>query len=217
MRIIGLTGRKRSGKDTVAVMLKDGRGSGVLTLSFAEPIRRFVAECCSLTKQQLEQVKDGSVTLAADVFVSPRRMMQELGTEWGRSQHPDLWVAILRDKLDTIAERYPGTEAVLITDVRFENEADMIHDMGGVVVEVIRPTGSVAQDAHASERGLSPENVDIKLYNDGTIDQLKEQVCNTLPFLVSSLEEFQEMRQEMCCTEAANSTCFINEESDLVA
>lgn len=216
MRIIGLTGKKRAGKDTVAALI-GGADRSTVKLSFAEPIRRFVAEVCGLTRSQLEQVKDGSVRLVGDVIVYPRRMMQELGTEWGRSQDRDLWVSILRNKIDHTRENYPDTETVIITDVRFENEADMIHELGGVVVEVLRPDPASNSDGHASERGLSPENVDVVLHNYGTLEELRHHVGSSLPYLISSLEEFQQMRQELCSSSAANPACFINAESDLVA
>jgi hypothetical protein len=58
-----------------------------------------------------------------------RLAQQLLGTEWGRAIHPDIWV---RTWMRSIA----CLDRVVVDDVRFLNERRMIHELGGIVIEL---------------------------------------------------------------------------------
>jgi hypothetical protein len=83
------------------------------------------------------------------------KLLQWWGTEYRRAQYPDYWV-------DKLSESIPGTlDMVLITDVRFANEAQCIKNRGGYNVKVERLDASglpyVAPDRpadHPSETAL---------------------------------------------------------------
>jgi hypothetical protein len=94
---------------------------------------------------------------------TPRHMMQTIGTEWGRNCiHPNLWVLAWQHLL-------PKNRDVVADDVRFQNEAQVIRDLGGIIIQIERPgTGSLA--AHASEQqGIKG---DIIIQNDRSLDDL---------------------------------------------
>ncbi len=156
---IGIAGPKRSGKDTLANLL-----SGALRRpvdSFAAPLRELTCRVLGMTPAELEECKETPIPWLADT--TPRTMMQTLGTEWGRDMvHPELWVRSL------FARHQHGC---IISDVRFPNEARAIRQRGGVVVRLQRP-GTGAGDAHASERPLPVELVDIDLVNDESPQEL---------------------------------------------
>jgi len=60
---------------------------------------------------------------------------------------------------------------LVIPDVRFDNEAEAIAYMGGIVVELVRPTrGEV--EPHSSEDGLRDGLVHARFTNDGSISEL---------------------------------------------
>lgn len=177
MKIIGLTGQKRSGKDTVAglIDMHSMRPWRVATLreSFAGPIRRSVAEMLGWSMEELEEHKE--LPLARLDGVTPRHMMQTLGTEWGRKMIlDDLWIRLLEGRLEEQINLGIWKVAV-ITDVRFENEAKMIKSMDGIIVRVVRP-GLPPPDGHSSETPLPDELVDATIVNDATIPELSAKV-----------------------------------------
>lgn len=197
-RIIGFTGRKGAGKDTLAAAIKSELGQDdldVITFQFAGPIKAF----CRAVFGWSEAHTDGELKETVDPRwgITPRRAMQTLGTEWGRGLHPNLWVESMRDRVK--AAPY---DVILITDVRFDNEAEMIREMGGVVVEVFRPRavthsgpvkrfclrvlswiGFARTDRHASEAGVHRHLIDYTADNSGTREQLEAQAPEILRFL----------------------------------
>lgn len=159
--IIGLTGYKRSGKTTVATLLAE---RGWQVESFAAPIRRAVADLLGMTQTQLDDSKSDPVAWLDGL--TPRALMQTLGTEWGRARHPDLWVRALLGRI-SVAELPAGVALQwVIHDVRFVNEAEFIRGLGGVVVRVDRPALR-SYDPHDSEIPLPRRLVDYELPNHG--------------------------------------------------
>ena len=74
-------------------------------------------------------------------------------------------------KMETIA----GREVLVLTDVRYPNEAELVKRAGGIMLRVERETG--LKDAHSSENLLDDfEGFDYRLTNDGTIRELKKKV-----------------------------------------
>lgn len=91
-----------------------------------------------------------------------------LGTEWGRSCYPQIWV----DYLHTTATRLLDEgKSVIVSDVRFDDEAACVRDLGGYVVHVIRP-GITTKTDHVSEQGVTSTLVDFVLMNTGTKEDL---------------------------------------------
>jgi hypothetical protein len=210
--LIGLTGRKRAGKDSVAAAIERNYGSNrVLTTSFAKPIRDFVAHLMGVSRSQLEKLKDSDYTIpGTNVGFSPRYAMQTLGTEWGRALHPDLWVAACERWIDDISsDGTRNAEFILVTDVRFDNEAEMIHRKGGVVVKIERDECG-PEDGHASERGVSGKMVDIHFHNDGSLADLGNRVACELMPSVLALKNFDDIRHGLCTWIATHDGCYFN-------
>lgn len=165
--LIGITGFKRSGKDTLARGLCEALG--IQQYSFADPLRNLVAEILGLTREQLELVKEDPIPWLSGT--TPRHMMQTVGTAWGREMiDPELWVK-------SMFQRMPEVGGVT-SDVRFPNEAQQLLDRGGVILRVNRP-GCVS-DGHASEIPLPIELVTHELYNEGTPADLVDQALQVL-------------------------------------
>lgn len=153
--IVGITGAKRSGKNTLA----DGLCQKLWLEhhSFAGPLREFVARILGWSLDELELRKEEPIDWLDGK--TPRYLMQTVGTEWGREMiHPELWVR-------SLAHRIP--ERAVISDVRFDNEARAILSRGGVVIRVVRP-GTGEGDFHASEVPVSNSLVTYTIRNDST-------------------------------------------------
>lgn len=170
MKIIGITGLARSGKDTLADYLVNDHG--FIKLSFAAPIRAFVADITGFPLSAMEDGPEKELPLDWLDGQTPRHLMQTVGTEWGRNMiDRDLWIKVVEQKIRQA--RREGATGVVVSDVRFDNEADFIHDWhGGAVVKVER-RGAVKVGAHASENGVSAALVDVVVDNNGPLHNLR--------------------------------------------
>ncbi|VBI24437.1 deoxynucleotide monophosphate kinase family protein [Burkholderia pseudomallei] len=163
--MIGIAGRASAGKDTIGNYLVEHHNYG--QVSFAEPLRQFVCKLVGIDRRALDFVKEDPVPWLGK---SPRQMLQTLGTEWGRMLvNENIWVLVAMDEARRL-QRHSGKSAV-ITDVRFDNEADAIRQRGGRIIHVARPD-ALAVASHVSEAGVTREPADFVIVNDGTLDDL---------------------------------------------
>lgn len=140
MKVIGITGRKRAGKDTMAGIIKDHAKGEVVTYAFADPVYAMLEKFLN----GFPMVPGtGEVDKNAVVYpygVTMRHMLQTLGTEWGRDCiHPDIWVMKANHFFDMYDSSTNTPEYFVFTDVRFNNEAKFVRDIGGTVIRVVRP------------------------------------------------------------------------------
>lgn len=187
----------QSGKTSIANHLIANHG--FTRISLAGPLktvartflRQFgfsTAECIRLTESAKEE------PLPELGNLTTRHLLQTLGTDWGRRcLHPDIWIqcweAQYRQHLSQaipddlpISDRTP-LPRVVVDDVRFPNEADLIRRYSGQMWEVHRPSALTdpAVIAHASEGGLTTyPYFDTCLFNDGTLPELLELVDSKL-------------------------------------
>ena len=170
--VIGFTGAAGSGKDTAADVLQ--QACRFLKLSFAEPLYEMVS-IVTRTPVDLLKTRAGKEVTLDRIGVSPRKMLQTLGTEWGREMvSPDIWIKNLDGRLSAI-DRRTGLLGLVIPDVRFQNEVDYIHELGGEVWRIDRIYNPNAiSSGHSSE--LPPLGVDDLIVNHGTIETFHKLV-----------------------------------------
>jgi len=169
-KLIGLySSAPGSGKSTVALMLQDHK-----TISFADPLKSLVSEVLSsLGHDGIELVYNQKEVGLPDIGVSPRHMMQTLGTEWGRACiHPGIWVMLAEAKAKKLLD---DNKKVVFDDVRFPNEVEMIRRLGGEIWFVNRP-GAIYDGEHSSEGALTEIVPDAFINNSGTYHQLSNAV-----------------------------------------
>jgi len=172
--LVGLYGRARAGKDTAAAFLEDRHL--LQQFAFANPLKGM------LTSVFGDLFYDGDREKPIEwLGKSPRQLMQTLGTEWGRQcVHPDLWVLLAHQ--EWLACQRNLSKGMVVSDVRFDNEARWIKEQGGTLIEIRRHSaGQVAN--HTSEAGITVA-VDHVIRNDGTIDDLYaalDEVMSWLP------------------------------------
>jgi hypothetical protein len=108
--------------------------------------------------------------------ITGREFLQFYGTEAHRDVFgKEFWNEQTQEKLEELISGHE-VDVVFLTDLRFENEAEMIHRLGGEVWEVLRPEAEATADMHASEAGLTPEQIDFRVYNTGTFMEFKASV-----------------------------------------
>lgn len=173
-RLIGIAGRAGSGKDTAGAHLVERYGFD--QYAFADPIRAMLGALGAFPAGDLlnRDTKEATIDWLGK---SPRQMAQALGTEWGRERvHPQLWILMAQRRWD--AAKAAGKDLV-ITDVRFANEADWISSQGGHVIGLDRP-GVEVVSSHASEQFDLPDLSDWLIRNDNTIAILLHRVDQAL-------------------------------------
>ena len=137
--LIGLSGKKRVGKDTVGHWLEVKHE--FTRVSFA-----------SLLKKQAKRVG-----WSGHKDEKGRRLLQELGMVV-RNYDEDFWVDAAFRELAKI-NRKTGQDRFVVTDVRFKNEARRIKEAGGVMIRITRPD-EIVDDTHASETDLDTYEFD---------------------------------------------------------
>lgn len=166
--IIGVHGKARHGKDeTVEAILRTGGAKH--RHAFAEPIKAMIRAAFGIDVDDpfwRRRINDPLTELAGH---SLRELMQSLG-DWGKAAiHPDIWVRMAADHYETTG---PG---LVMSDVRFENEAAWVRAQGGLVIHVTRP-GVPPTRQHNSESGIERRAGDPLIVNDGTLEELYEAV-----------------------------------------
>lgn len=177
MRLIGVAGKARSGKDTAARFLIEE--FGLVKYSFADPIKEAVKAMFGLTDEHVNgRLKETPLPYIGE---SPRRIMQTLGTEWGRDMiRPDLWVMLAQQQWRSVQECAERTfnGGMIVPDVRFEDEAEFIRSNGGLLIHIVRPDAPQIA-GHVSEAGVNVDHSrDVVIRNDGDLDDLKAGVID---------------------------------------
>ena len=154
-RLYGIGGKKRSGKNMLAreITLEATRsGKTVEMFAFADPIKNCLAEIFKYEMHPMyfteDRYKDHQVRVSGAKSMSVREILQIVGTECFRDNiDPSFWIR-------RAFERYKQSQAdiVIITDVRFENEVDMINTHGTSIL--VERTGHTSDDSHRSETEL---------------------------------------------------------------
>lgn len=185
--LIGINGNAGSGKDMVVdiaqrILMITGRT--IVVRSFAEPIKRFVGDVYGFDNETLLGPSEARNN-RGDIFgrdgPSARYALQTLGTEWGRSLHPDTWIRYF----DRMLDHFAPEAIILIPDLRFSNEADYVIKTGGEVWHVDaskrlaknrRSKAMRRMLAHASENGISETQITQTIDNNGPKEALATQV-----------------------------------------
>lgn len=170
MKIIGFTGLMGSGKSTAIALLSELQNQPVYLIKFAQPL------------YDMQEFIYNRITLAHkrdEFFVKDRKLLQWLGTEWGRDTiHKDLWTTIWLEEIKFAQENYPNC-IIVSDDVRFDNEVQVLKQVGGHLIKIESNKNEERIDTkagiagHTSETGIDLNSVDFILENNGTLDDLK--------------------------------------------
>lgn len=174
-KIIAFTGAKGVGKDTAAQLLIDRYG--YTKASFAEPLKQVCKLAFGLTDEEMTDRVLKEKKLGRWPHESPRRLLQTVGTDMFRKHFPGVWIKALER---TAAELLTGGGKVVITDLRFPDEADAIMLLHGTIVKIRRP-GFEPSAEHASESYFEEILEDLVITNDfDTPAEFQIHVVDTL-------------------------------------
>ena len=196
--IIGLVGRAGAGKDTVASILQDAYGH--IPVAFADALREEVSEAFGVdhslwvdryTKEQptpalsIARCKDNRfiqrmIALAEDPYParSPREIMRWWGTEYRRDcDSSTYWTDRLHERIESYLRT--GFRKIVVTDVRFFNEAEFVRILRGSIWRIQRQEADAVNANHQSESEQDKIDADRTISNNRSLGSLVETVLNT--------------------------------------
>ncbi len=187
MVILGLAGLAGSGKSTIGKLLCEEHG--FKADSFAAPLKDVVATAFSLPRDLLEGDTPESRSWREQVLdkwterlgrpITPRCLLQEIGTEVMRGYYEDIWVASTMDRVKS------SIGNVVLTDVRFRNEALAIKEAGGLLVLVHRLGIISSSGSHVSETSYN----DFIYLTDLEVVNLEGRPQEAVKQILSKMEE----------------------------
>lgn len=188
--IIGFAGPKRSGKDYAYNIIKNyftyENDSVIERVAFADPIKQKICEIFNLSLNDLEELKTKSQL----------QILCEKCSEYGNFTGRDLITGIgmlMRSYDEHQFERYVEDivksnpdKIYICTDVRFQSEVELIHSLGGFVVQIYR---DAAYEGTETERGISDYdyvlNNNNEFFKDNIIDLVEHILSNELSKLLN--------------------------------
>lgn len=199
--IIGVSGKKGTGKDTLAQILVElgyerlkfatHLVEGVSTLNPVVGLGGVVSSRCrlwwllfSVVHRRLPRVQDVIAWFGYDaskkLFPEYRRLLQVFGTEVGRELFGEnVWVEKLIGSLE-------GLDKVVVSDVRFPNEVRALKERGAVLIKIVSERTAADEDSHPSEIDLEDENFHYIIDNSGTVEDLRVKVLSLVNLLESN-------------------------------
>ena len=180
--LIGIIGKKRSGKDTSGDYLVSNKN--FTKYSFANPIKRGAMELFGFSEEQVfGDLKD---VVDPTWGITPRLVLQIMGTEVFQYDMPKYIPELQAFGRGFWVKRFEQwyeqnrTLDVVICDVRFQHEVDSILKMGGAIWSVQRPNLTTG-DEHASEKEMDAiTGITSQIINNGTLDDLYHNIEATL-------------------------------------
>ncbi len=174
--IFGITGKKRSGKDTVAKFFIE---KGFKRYAFADPIK----EMCKIMFLWDERHVNGELKEVVDERwgISPREAMQVIGTEFAQFFLPMFFPKFAKligrkfwvKRFEYLYKDNPDN--YVISDVRFPHEDEELKKMGATIVKVKRPS-MCSDDNHSSETSIDDVKEDFIIINGSDIECLRDSV-----------------------------------------
>jgi len=178
--LIGVAGFKRSGKDTVGLFLKEFLEESYCFIAFADTVKAIASRITGIPVSDFysDEYKD---TFNAVAGITPRLAMTKVYDGLKPVFGDDLFIKPVKRAWEATNKK-----VMVITDVRYENEAEWIRSVGGVILHVQRPGAGPSE--HSSERGIAVNPADYVLRNDGSLDDLRE-VCASVVVLLSCISK----------------------------
>lgn len=189
--IIGISGKKQSGKNTVGkilqILLQDNtlsneeiknilnseneKSSKYKLVAFADKLKQIssILLNCNVSCFESEKFKNSllpSNISTNDKVKTYRQFLQYVGTDLFNQINPNFWINLLFNEID---------DNCIITDVRFKKEINEIKKKNGIVLRVI--SNRHLEDNHISEHDLDDyTDFDYYVYNTDDIDYLIAQL-----------------------------------------
>jgi hypothetical protein len=151
----------RVGKDTAVDYISKMYDGDVVRVSFAKPLYdllHLVQDSCGM-----EREKD-------------RDFLQFIGT-WVKKKDQNFWVNLAKQNITEQFQK--GKNIVLVSDVRYPNEFEMLRELGFTLIKIERKVETdltLEQTCHSSENSLSNADWDFTIDNNGTLEDFYRKI-----------------------------------------
>lgn len=189
---IALLGKANTGKNTVADVIQSSTviehnqgGYGRSQLAFADPIKENVRNMFPFLPRKWlygaskfrNEIIVGAVNEDGEPLTVRQAIIDE-GTR-GRKYNPNIWLDVFQHRFDKLATKRMGL--VIVTDVRFRDEFDYLHDRDFYIVRVKRVTDSkITHASETSQDSIDDSECDYVIDNNGTLDLLHTIITNSV-------------------------------------
>lgn len=181
MKVVLVSGKKRSGKNFVGDLIKDhlvSKGFKVRSMAYADSLKDILCKSLDLTLEQLETLKNNKIKIYAGLtdenygealvnyqyITDFRLLLQKFATEGMRATFgEDVWVKAMKKKLKAIEDDY---DYVVITDWRFKIEAELPKKYEVIKIRIDSDQADFG-DQHRSEIELDGYRFDHHIDNSG--------------------------------------------------
>jgi len=177
MNLICIIGNIGVGKSTVAEIFKQNE---YVELTFADPVKQ-IGLILGFEQEELYGSQEKKLKLNDFWGVSGREFMQKFATNIMRNELPKhinmnmdnktVWVRLCQKKINNLLKQ---NKKVIVSDGRFPDEINMIKEMGGIIIKIVRNNNYDIH--HESESYISKLNADIIIDNNGNIDELNKKI-----------------------------------------
>lgn len=193
-RILAFGNQMESGKDEAANALHIKWNGTVIRTAFGDRLKEIVSAQTGIPIQKF-YTHEGKAQKSPFWNSTHRNLLQRTGMMYREHFHPDVWVLCVLEKIQreikSVRSRFGNDEPilVLITDVRFVNEAERILKWGGELYRIDRPKviakrkkrEEAGEQIHFSETALDDfEGWTGVLDNNSTLEDFHSLVCETL-------------------------------------
>ena len=172
--ILGLSGKRSSGKTTIADMLNERMG--YKTFYFAGALKQLCNEYLNvrnagITEDDKNQIQEHLIINGR--HPTYREVLQYVGTDLFRAMYPNVWAQrTILNILEYNNKPRFGVSCV-IADTRFPNEVKVLEEVGGLVIRLTRSPLQDEFSAHGSETAL--DNYPFKYVVDNANMSIEEQ------------------------------------------
>jgi hypothetical protein len=185
-KIIAVTGIAGAGKDTFAETIKSSEPDTDI-FAFAGPLKEACKILFNLSDDQLYNpvMKE---EIDPRWGKSPREMFQIIGDS-AREVNIDCFIMNMKQRIDNSKAKYN-----VISDVRYDNEAEFIRSLDGKVIKIIRDNDknngkTTEHSGHKSEKGISEHLINAIIENNATIEEFQNNVQVASKFIFKKIGE----------------------------
>lgn len=165
--LIGLHGRAGCGKDTVADYLIGITSRSSKKIAFADPLYDGINAMFGWDRTELNSNRELKEGIDPVLKISPRVALQTMGHTF-RELSPGFWLRVLESRYQRLKN---NCSLVVVTDIRYDDEADLIRGLGGFVWHISRADTAKVAD-HPSEKGIRYLKGDVRIDNDRDLEAL---------------------------------------------
>jgi len=194
--LIGISGKMKSGKNTVATMINKITGNMFVEYAFGDKLKQ-VSSIITGDDISAYMTQESKSVFLPTWNMTRREILQKVGTECMRNNlDKNVWIKSMFANINI-------QDDILISDVRLLNEAQAVKERGGILIRVNRPTAIsnnnkgfnkmlnfFKKKEHISETGLDNyDGFDYIIDNNGSLDELQTKIVSILTTIGLEIKE----------------------------